>query len=125
MVIAAMSASGAPLPTKKAGVRRLSSAAARPEDVATGPVVVVPPEHLDFPGYGNETAVALEMARYNLNRASYRTSPAKMPPTTNVTGTYAFAFDIDGVLMRGGRPIPEAIEAMKVLNGQNEYGIKV
>jgi ribonucleotide monophosphatase NagD (HAD superfamily) len=28
-------------------------------------------------------------------------------------------------LIRGGRPIPEAIEAMKVLNGENEYGMKV
>ena len=43
-------------------------------------------------------------------------------PTTN---SFAFAFDIDGVLVRGGRPIPEAVEAMKVLNGENEYGLKV
>lgn len=39
--------------------------------------------------------------------------------------TFAFAFDIDGVLVRGGKPIPEAIEAMKMLNGENEYGVKV
>ena len=38
---------------------------------------------------------------------------------------YAYAFDIDGVLIRGGKPIPEAIETMKVLNGENQYGIKV
>ncbi|KAI0426330.1 HAD-like domain-containing protein [Xylaria sp. FL1042] len=42
-----------------------------------------------------------------------------------VADSFAFAFDIDGVLVRGGRPIPEAIEAMKVLNGKNQYGIKV
>ncbi|OAA63641.1 phosphatidyl synthase [Niveomyces insectorum RCEF 264] len=42
-----------------------------------------------------------------------------------VADNFAFAFDIDGVLVRGGRPIPEAIEAMKVLNGENEYGIRV
>jgi len=42
-----------------------------------------------------------------------------------VADDFAFAFDIDGVLIRGGRPIPEAIEAMKVLNGENEFGIKV
>ena len=35
------------------------------------------------------------------------------------------AFDIDGVLVRGGRPIPEAVQAMKVLNGANKYGIKM
>ncbi|EFX06139.1 phosphatidyl synthase [Grosmannia clavigera kw1407] len=42
-----------------------------------------------------------------------------------VADTFAFAFDIDGVLVRGGTPIPEAIEAMKMLNGENEYGIRV
>ncbi|CAK7217027.1 hypothetical protein SCUCBS95973_003012 [Sporothrix curviconia] len=43
----------------------------------------------------------------------------------DVADNFAFAFDIDGVLVRGGEPIPEAIEAMKVLNGENEYGIRV
>lgn len=38
---------------------------------------------------------------------------------------YAFAFDIDGVLLRGGTPIPEAIEAMAVLNGKNERNLKI
>ncbi|KAI1655440.1 HAD-superfamily hydrolase [Daldinia decipiens] len=42
-----------------------------------------------------------------------------------VADSFAFAFDIDGVLVRGGRPIPEAVQAMKVLNGDNKYGIKV
>ncbi|KAK1580648.1 HAD-superfamily subfamily IIA hydrolase [Colletotrichum navitas] len=50
-------------------------------------------------------------------------------PTTAVDApvadSFAFAFDIDGVLIRGGRAIPEAIEAMKVLNGENEYGIQI
>ena len=39
--------------------------------------------------------------------------------------TFAFAFDIDGVLVRGGKAIPEAIEAMRMLNGENEWGVKV
>ncbi|KAL7623576.1 hypothetical protein AAE478_007259 [Parahypoxylon ruwenzoriense] len=49
------------------------------------------------------------------------------PPVDDelVADSFAFAFDIDGVLVRGGRPIPEAIQAMKVLNGDNQYGIKV
>lgn len=42
-----------------------------------------------------------------------------------VADSFAFAFDIDGVLVRGGRAIPEAIEAMKALNGENKYGIKM
>jgi hypothetical protein len=44
---------------------------------------------------------------------------------SDVADNFAFAFDIDGVLIRGGRPIPEAVEAMKVLNGENEWGVKV
>ncbi|KAI1442626.1 HAD-superfamily hydrolase [Annulohypoxylon stygium] len=49
------------------------------------------------------------------------------PPVDDevVADSFAFAFDIDGVLVRGGRPIPEAIQAMKVLNGDNKYGVKV
>ncbi|KAI1455586.1 HAD-superfamily hydrolase [Annulohypoxylon moriforme] len=49
------------------------------------------------------------------------------PPVDDelVADSFAFAFDIDGVLVRGGRPIPEAVQAMKVLNGDNEYGIKI
>ncbi|EAA30842.2 phosphatidyl synthase [Neurospora crassa OR74A] len=52
-------------------------------------------------------------------------TPMVDPDSDNVADNFAFAFDIDGVLVRGGKPIPEAIEAMKVLNGENEYGIKV
>lgn len=37
----------------------------------------------------------------------------------------AFAFDIDGVLVHGDRLIPEAKEALDILNGNNELGIKV
>lgn len=47
------------------------------------------------------------------------------PPDQPVADSFVFAFDIDGVLVRGGRPIPEALEAMKVLNGENEYGIQM
>ncbi|EPE05217.1 phosphatidyl synthase [Ophiostoma piceae UAMH 11346] len=47
------------------------------------------------------------------------------PSEEEVADNFAFAFDIDGVLVRGGNPIPEAIEAMKMLNGENEYGIRV
>lgn len=56
-------------------------------------------------------------------------TPATQPCTPwidpDVADNFSFAFDIDGVLIRGGQPIPEAIEAMKVLNGENEFGIKV
>ncbi|KAH6667031.1 HAD-like domain-containing protein [Plectosphaerella plurivora] len=44
---------------------------------------------------------------------------------TVVADGFAFAFDIDGVLIRGGRAIPEAVEAMKYLNGENEFGLHI
>jgi hypothetical protein len=57
--------------------------------------------------------------------ASPITGPVTPVPDQDVADDFAFAFDIDGVLVRGGRPIPEAVEAMKVLNGENEYNIRV
>ncbi|SCV02499.1 LAME_0H01904g1_1 [Lachancea meyersii CBS 8951] len=39
--------------------------------------------------------------------------------------SYAFAFDIDGVIVRGPETIPEAREALRMLNGHNKYNIKV
>lgn len=39
--------------------------------------------------------------------------------------SYAFCFDIDGVILRGPNTIPEAVEAIRLLNGENKYNIKV
>lgn len=77
------------------------------------------------PSDAHEVAAAMEMARHELEEFTSADGTPATPPETSVTDKYAFAFDIDGVLIRGGRPIPEAIEAMKVLNGQNAYGIKM
>lgn len=52
-------------------------------------------------------------------------TPISPIDSSAVADSFVFAFDIDGVLVRGGRPIPEAIEAMKVLDGENEYGMKM
>lgn len=104
--------------------RRLSSTEATREAINMGPTVVVPPKHLMAPSEASEVATALEAARHHVDAPAAPGTPPT-PPETTVTDKYAFAFDIDGVLIRGGRPIPEAVEAMKVLNGQNEYGIKV
>jgi hypothetical protein len=87
--------------------------------------VVVPPQHLMAPSNAHETAAAMEIARHELENYTTPTSTPGSPKETTTTDKYAFAFDIDGVLIRGGRPIPEAIEAMKVLNGHNPYGIKM
>lgn len=61
----------------------------------------------------------------NSSLASPITSPVTPSSDPDVADDFAFAFDIDGVLVRGGNAIPEAVEAMKVLNGENEYGIRV
>lgn len=109
-------------------VRRLSSATATLDELSLGPAIVVPPKHMHRPSDAHETAASLGMAKHRLNSISAGISVPSVPstpPETSVTDSYAFAFDIDGVLIRGGKPIPEAIEAMKVLNGGNEYGIKV
>lgn len=115
------------VPQDKKTVRRLSSAMAKSPKLNVGPTIVVPPKHIGMPGEAHETAAALELAKHKLARqdATGQFSEPTTPPETDVTDSYAFAFDIDGVLVRGGKAIPEAIEAMKVLNGQNELGIKM
>ena len=67
----------------------------------------------------------MELARRQLEGLTTADLALHMPAKTKVTDHFAFAFDIDGVLIRGGKPIPAAIEAMKMLNGQNNKGIKV
>lgn len=106
-----------------------------------GPVVVVPERMMAqrMQSHQGTFAESLESARNELNgidleEEAQRSTSSGTPqsPGSPVTpaeiltaDSFAFAFDIDGVLIRGGRPIPEAIEAMKMLNGENEYGIKV
>ncbi|KAK4975550.1 hypothetical protein LTR66_010984 [Elasticomyces elasticus] len=114
------------LAPKRNTLRRLSSQDATREQLSLrGPTVVVPPKHLMAPSESHDIAAAIELARYRVDGPDSPFSTPSTPPETNVTGKYAFAFDIDGVLIRGGRPLPEAIEAMKVLNGQNAYGVKI
>ncbi|KAL9592881.1 MAG: hypothetical protein Q9179_006278 [Wetmoreana sp. 5 TL-2023] len=95
-------------PPAKPGLRRLSSISATFQELALGDA--------------HETAAAMEMAKHRLEEAGPKagdiTPPS--PQETMFTDRYAFAFDIDGVLVRGGKPIPQAVEAMQVLNGQNE-----
>jgi HAD superfamily hydrolase (TIGR01456 family) len=119
--------------------RRLSSFSATRADLFSGPTVLVPPKHLMAePNGAHVTAESIELAKKHLEdsaTSSEEATPASGSPVlkavstqnsaSSITDKYAFAFDIDGVLIRGGRVIPEAIEAMKVLNGENEFGIKV
>jgi hypothetical protein len=130
-------------PPKRPGLRRLSSMTATEKDVqAGGPVVVVPERMMAQRSqsyHGPTFASAMETARKELARLNLEeeavSSPSESSPEIpgtpvtpgecSTTDSFAFAFDIDGVLIRGGRPIPEAIEAMKVLNGENEYGVRM
>ncbi|KAL1960446.1 hypothetical protein VTO42DRAFT_7745 [Malbranchea cinnamomea] len=112
-------------------VRRLSSVDATRADMVGGPSVLVPPKHLMAASDAYETAKAMGIARTTLEESMTPTevtpragSPGAVEGVTT-TDKYAFAFDIDGVLVRGGKAIPAAVEALKVLNGQNEYGVKV
>lgn len=120
-----------PVTTRRRATRTLSNQSATRADLFSGPAVVGPPEHLGKSSNAHETAKAMELAKHHLAEASDLTTPEDSQPTTpdesglKTTDKYAFAFDIDGVLIKGGEVIPEAIEAMKVLNGENEYGIKV
>ncbi|KAF2654606.1 HAD-superfamily hydrolase [Lophiostoma macrostomum CBS 122681] len=103
---------------------RINSNEATRETLSMGPTVVVPPKRLMAPSDASEVASAMEHARHELQAPATPGTPVT-PPETSVTDKYAYAFDIDGVLIRGGKPIPEAIEAMKMLNGENEFGIKI
>ena len=127
------------------GLRRLSSMTATERDIREGGPVVVVPERMmaqRSQSHHGGFAASLETARNELEAMDLEEdamlSPTSSSPETPGTpvspatpadiptaNSFAFAFDIDGVLIRGGRPIPEAVEVMKVLNGENEYGMKV
>jgi hypothetical protein len=100
----------------------LSSEDATADLLSRGPAIVVPPHLVDQEA--NEFAASMELARQEIEAITPLEEDGT-PKESTVTDRYAYAFDIDGVLIRGGRPIPEAVEAMKVLNGQNQYGIKM
>ncbi|KAL4818018.1 HAD-like domain-containing protein [Aspergillus spinulosporus] len=117
--------------------RRLSNNAAERADLFTCPNVLVPPKHLMASSQPADLAVEMEMAKQRMESdtsstasvesplaASPATSPL-IPASTTTADEFALAFDIDGVLIRGGKPIPAAIEAMKYINGDNPYGVKV
>ncbi|KAI7646649.1 HAD superfamily hydrolase-like protein, partial [Hortaea werneckii] len=113
-------------PKRPRTFRRLSSEDATREALnSKAPTLVVPPKSLMEPSDAHSVAAAMELARHQLEDFSTPTSEQQTPFETGVTDKYAFAFDIDGVLIRGGRPIPEAVEAMQVLNGKNKYGVRV
>lgn len=113
-------------PPGRPTLRRLKSGDATAENLAFGgpPAVVVPAHKLNAGVEMSEVASAMELARQQLEGLTHL-QPHDGEVKTSVTDKYAFAFDIDGVLIKGGDPIPEAVEALRMLNGHNNRGIKV
>lgn len=113
-------------------MRRLSSQSVSRSDFFEPLTAVDSPENmLRRSSSAHETAVAMESARRRLAMGSGGSTPEDSSPATpdgsglKTAEDYAFAFDIDGVLVKGGTIIPEAVTAMKVLNGENQFGVKV
>lgn len=100
-------------------------------DLYSGPAIVAPPQYENKPSDAHDTALAMEMAKHHLAEYDEGLTPPESGSVTPEEGAmvttdkFAFAFDIDGVLIRGGEVIPEAVEAMKVLNGHNSYNIRM
>ena len=107
--------------------RRLSSFDySKSQDGTDKPTIVVPSETVPEETDATEIAETFELARRQMKGLKISEEDFSidfMPSQT--TDKYAYAFDIDGVLIKGGEVIPEAIQAMKMLNGQNSRGIKV
>lgn len=113
------------MPDKTAtGVRRLSSANVRRSDLYSGETVVVPPENVRTDTNG--PTVGLERARKSIDETtSDRETPDVEQVDRSSTDKFAIAFDIDGVLVKGGIPLPASIDAMKYINGDNPYRVKM
>jgi hypothetical protein len=95
-------------------------------DLYGSPIVSVPPKHLMVSS--SHISKLPNMVTHEQQSSSNDTTPINTPmhsPPSVTTDDFALAFDIDGVLMRGGEPISEAIDAMKYINGDNPYGVKV
>jgi hypothetical protein len=99
-------------------------------DLYGGPNVVIPPSHLMASLPRNLSSATMsnqhiqEEVVSSEEESSQVDTAASTPPIVT-SDDFALAFDIDGVFVKGGEPIPEALEAMKYINGENPYGIKV
>ncbi|KAI0314276.1 hypothetical protein OF83DRAFT_1174885 [Amylostereum chailletii] len=58
-----------------------------------------------------------------------RSLPSHRPPLQYFSASHrpplAFAFDIDGVLLRGSKVLPQARRALASLEGDNPFGRKI
>ncbi|KAJ5205088.1 uncharacterized protein N7498_005967 [Penicillium cinerascens] len=92
------------MPAKTATtVRRLSSADSRRCDLYSGPIVIAPPENMKAPCDADTIATRLERARKSIDEtASESITPDVEKSDRSNTDKFAIAFDIDGVLVKGG-----------------------
>jgi hypothetical protein len=104
-------------------VASISAAIGTTANLNSGPTVVVPPASY----MASTIPETLAKARAHADLVDDETSSDDESSASikSVVPNYAFAFDIDGVLLKGGHVIPEAKEAMQYLNGNNPDGIKV
>lgn len=103
-----------------------SSLDATRADLYGGPNVVMPPKHRMASTSERDSIIASPVTSDEKvsSEDSPRTTPMSTPPMIT-SDDFALAFDIDGVFVRGGKAIPQAHDAMKYINGENPYGIKV
>ncbi|KAJ5103372.1 phosphatidyl synthase [Penicillium argentinense] len=113
-------------------VRRLSSLNADRADLYRGPNVIVPPKHLMTTNCSGNSSSNNRLIMNNQPFDEVTSSGEETPqiatpltPPMVTSADFAFVFDIDGVLLRGGKPIPEAVQAMKYINGENPWGVTV
>lgn len=107
---------------------RLDSLDTTRADLYGGPNVVLPPKHFMAPDHISKPPNMTKNHPEEIVSSEDDTSPINTPMSTPPMVTsddFALAFDIDGVLIKGGKPIPEAVDAMKYINGENPYGVKV
>ncbi|KAJ6093177.1 hypothetical protein N7486_008466 [Penicillium sp. IBT 16267x] len=99
-------------------------------DIYSGSNVVVPPKYLMSPSGDGDLIPSVKNTKNNEEAVSSEEeylqtdTPLSTPPMC-FSDDFALAFDIDGVLIRGGNAIPEAVDALKYINGENPFGIKV
>ncbi|KAL1918801.1 uncharacterized protein VTP21DRAFT_2823 [Calcarisporiella thermophila] len=72
--------------------------------------------------YDHET---LQVRKYDFDRRTSITSLAVRQPQPEWYTQAAIAFDIDGVLLRGGTVLPEAKRALRILDGHNPYKMRI
>lgn len=87
------------------------------------PAVIASSVHLDQPSNVHKTAMAVKMAGNRFTEDSGISTPTTSTAATSsepdqipTIEQYTFVFDINDVLIRDEKVIPEAIETMKLLN---------